>query len=204
MGTNGKGIKVIAITGPSASGKSVLAKHLFKALGRDSCVVLCQDDYYKNWSHLPKEKRKKINFDDANSFDFELLCKHLRALSRRASINKPCYSFVESKRLTKGQKICPKPIVILEGLTPLFNKELRRLIDLKIYIDVDCATSLSRRLKRDMTERAETIESVCERYFNDVLPMQRRYVERQKKWADVVVDGKALDKKVVRKIVRLL
>lgn len=192
MGKNGKSknIKCIAITGPSASGKSMLAERLASALGRTQCVVICQDDYYKDWPRLSKKARKKINFDDAKAFDFHLLRKHIRELKNGKPIRRPSYCFVESKRLSRRKTITPKPVVIVEGLMLLVKSELRRLSDCKVYIDVDSAVSLSRRLKRDIAERAETIESVCRRYFNEVLPMQKRYVETQKRRADVIVNGR--------------
>ena len=174
----------------------MLAERLSRALGKTRCVVLCQDDYYKDWSCLPKKARKKINFDDARAFDFLLLKKHICALKNGKPIRRPSYCFMESKRRLRKKTIYPKQMVIIEGLMPLLKRELRRLSDCKVYIDVDNSISLSRRLKRDIAERAETIESVCRRYFNEVLPMQKRYVETQKRWADVIVNGR---KRITRK-----
>jgi len=186
MGTN---CILIAIVGPSASGKSMLAKRLARALGRTRCAVICQDDYYKDWSHLPRHKRKQVNFDDAKAFDFRLLEKHISVLKSGKFIQKPSYCFMESKRLTKRYTLTPKRYIIVEGLMPLFDNRLRKLFDYKIYIDTNNAVCLARRIRRDTKERGESIESVCSRYFNDVLPKQKRYVEPQKRWADVVVDG---------------
>ncbi len=203
MGRNCKKAKItfIAITGPTASGKSILSSKLSKVFGKEKCAVICQDDYYNDWSRLPKNRRKKINFDDAGAFDFSLLNKHIIELRRGACINKPCYGFAENKRLSRTQKIKSKPIIIIEGLMPFLKDRIRKLFDLKVYIDIDNAECLSRRLRRDIAERAETVESVCRRYFAEVLPMQRRYVERQKKWADMVIDGAdCCNPKIIRKI----
>lgn len=178
---------LIAVSGPSASGKSMLAVKLSKVLGSNRCVIICQDDYYKDWSHLPKNERKKINFDDAKAFDFRLLEQHMRALKDGKCIQKPCYCFKENKRLSKRYPLSAKRYIIVEGLMPFFTNRLRKLFDYKIYVNASNGICLVRRIKRDTKERGESIESVCLRYFNDVLPMQKKYVEPQKKWADIVV-----------------
>lgn len=203
MGKN-SGNYIISITGPSASGKSMLAKKLSAVLGRNRCAVLCQDDYYKDWSYLPRDKRKKINFDDVRAFDFQLLARHVRHLKKGKNIEAPRYCFKQSKRLTKRYTLVARRYVIIEGLMPILTSGLRSLIDYSIYVDIDSATGLSRRLKRDIAKRAETIDSVCKRYFSEVIPMQKRYVEPQKKWADLVVNGKdCSDKKIINKIRKL-
>ena len=195
--------KIITITGPSASGKSMLAKKLSAVLGRNKCVVLCQDDYYKDWSHLPKHKRKQINFDDANSFDIKLLSKHLVQLKHGKVIKIPKYCFKQSKRLSVLSTQHSAQYIIIEGLMPVLSKELRRLSNYSIYVDIDSATGLARRLKRDVANRGETVESVRKRYFEHVLPMQKKYVEKQKRWADLVIDGReTLTRGEIRKIVR--
>ena len=202
MGKN-SGNCIIAITGPSASGKSMLAKRLSELLGKNRCLVLCQDDYYKDWSYLTRQERKKINFDDAKAFDFALLEKHIAYLKKGNDIEVPQYSFKQSKRLSIRYTLNARRYVIVEGLMPFLKNELRRLFDFKIYVDIDNAESLSRRLKRDIDERGETAESVRSRYFNHVLPMQKRYVEKQKRWADVVVDGRhVISGEMIRKMVK--
>ena len=188
MGTHRTAYKIIAITGPTASGKSSLAKELGKMIGDDKCVIIPQDNYYKDWSHLSKSRRKKINFDDAKAFDFNLLARHLLSLRSGKSVFMPLYDFVQSRRLKSTKKVESAPVIIVDGLMPFFNKKLRSLSDHKIYIDAKNAICLARRIKRDTKERGESIESVCSRYFNDVLPMQKKYVEPQKRWADVIIN----------------
>lgn len=180
---------LIAITGPTASGKSTLAKMALDKLGKDKSVLICQDNYYKDRSSLPKKERKKINFDDIKSFDLGLLVKHLKCLKNGKPIFMSLYDFIQSRRLKKVKKVEPKPFIIVEGLMPFFDKRLRKLFDFKIYIDLSNAICLSRRIKRDTKKRGESIESVCLRYFNDVLPMQKRFVEPQRQWADVIING---------------
>lgn len=194
---------LIAITGPTASGKTTLANLLKKGLGYNLVIVIRQDNYYKDWSHLSRRKRKKVNFDDSKSFDWKLLLRHLTYFKNGNSVFMPLYDFVQSRRLKKTKKIEPKPFVIVEGLMPYFIKKFRGMFNYRIYIEASNAVCLARRIKRDTKERGESIKSVCERYFNDVLPMQEKYVEPQKEWADVVIDGnKPFDRKLVSRIVR--
>ena len=188
MGANSKN-KIIAIAGSTGSGKSLLAKRLNNSSGYNNCVVICQDNYYKDWPHLSREERKKINFDDIRAFDFELLYTHLRKLKANNPIFIPKYDFIESRRLKTFTKVLPKPVIILEGLMPFIDSKLRSLFDCRIYIATEDYLCLVRIIKRDTKERGETTESVCQRYFHDVLPMQKKYVEPQKKLADIVVDG---------------
>ncbi|MCX5699832.1 MAG: uridine kinase [Candidatus Omnitrophica bacterium] len=180
---------LIAIAGPTASGKTTLANLLKKILGANKAVIISQDNYYKDWPRLSLKERKKINFDNLKSFDWVLLLKHLKCLKKGNPILSPEYDFVQSRRLKKAQKVEAKQFIIVEGLIPYFEKKLRSLFDYKIYINTNNGICLARRIKRDTQERADSIESVCKRYFEDVLPMQKKYVEPQKGWADWVVEG---------------
>jgi len=196
--------KLIAIIGPSASGKTSLANRLAKKLGKGNAAIISQDQYYKDWSHLPFRKREEINFDSPNAFDFRMMTAMLRRLQRGESVEVPQYSYRLHKRLTKRYPLSAKRYIIVEGLLVLHHKSLRDLFDLKIYIDIDKAISLARRIRRDVRTRGETIESVCKRYFEDVLPMQERHVEPQKKWADVIINGNGTTKETVREICKRL
>ena len=188
MGTHNSNCKIIAIAGPTASGKTTLANLLKKILGYNKTVVINQDNYYRDWSHLTKKKRKKINFDSLNSFDWKLLLDHLNSLKNGKYILAPQYDFVLSRRYQRTNRTEAKQFIIVEGLMPYFNKKFHNLFNYKIYINTNNAICLARRIKRDTKERGDNIESVCRRYFNDVLPMQKRYVEPQKKTADLVIE----------------
>ena len=184
----GKNCFLIAIAGPTSSGKTTLAQKLQAKLGKNICIIISQDNYYKDHPHLSISSRKKINFDDIKAFDLKLLGKQLEALKHRKVILSPKYDFVRSRRLKKALKIETKPFVIVEGLIPYLKKRLRNLFDYKVYIEASNGVCLARRIKRDTRERGDTIETVCLRYFNDVLPMQKKYVEPQKKWADLIIN----------------
>ncbi|PIQ89478.1 MAG: uridine kinase [Candidatus Omnitrophica bacterium CG11_big_fil_rev_8_21_14_0_20_42_13] len=203
MAKNSRHTKLIAIAGPSACGKSLLAKELLKKLGSDKCSIISQDNYYKDWGRLSIAKRKKINFDNIRAFDFALFKKHLKALKNNKTISLPYYDFISSRRLKKTKKIAPKVFIIVEGLMPYVKKETGKLFDLKIYVDAENHTCMARRINRDINERGETLESTCRRYFKDVLPMQVKYVEPQKRCADIAVNSsKKLGDKTLDKIVR--
>ncbi len=196
-----KSIKLIAIAGPTASGKTTLAKKLSFVLGRQKAVIISQDNYYRDWSHLPLNKRKKINFDDLKSFDLLLLYKQLLSLEKGNPIQMSLYDFVKSKRLKRVRKVNSALFVIVEGLMPFFNARLRKLFCYKVYVNTPNWLCLARRITRDTKERGESIASVCKRYFEDVRGMQKRYVEPQKQWADMVIDGSSsFDKKLISNI----
>lgn len=195
---------LIAIAGPTASGKTTLANLLKNKLGINKTVIISQDNYYKNRLDLNLKERKKINFDHLNSFDLKLLNKHLQLLKSNKPLCTPLYDFKQSKRSTKVMRITPKKFVILEGLMPFFDKNTRELIDYKIYINSDNAICLARRLTRDTKERGDSIETVCRRYFKDVLPMQKKYVEPQKKWADLMIPLDSLESLERSKRIQLL
>ena len=179
----------IAIAGPTGSGKTFLAKQLVRRLGSRNCIAVSQDQYYKDLSFLSKKERKINNFDDIKSFDLSLFKKHIRALKKGQFILQPRYSFTSSRRLKRQKKILPKRWIIIEGLMPFATRELLSLFDLTVYIDAHNYICLARRIKRDVKERGESLESVCKRYLQDVLPMQFKYVEKQKSMADIIVDG---------------
>lgn len=194
--------KLIAIVGPTASGKSLFAKNIARTLGYVKTNIISQDQYYKDWSKIPIEEREKINFDHPNAFDFDLLKKHLVLLKRGKPVFLPRYSYKLHKRLKQVIKITPKKWIIIEGLLVLYKRALSNMFDLKIYLDINEAFALSRRIKRDVKHRGETIESVCSRYFKDVLPMQKKFVEPQKKFADIIINGNINSHKLLRGLIQ--
>ncbi|MFH1996290.1 MAG: uridine kinase [Candidatus Omnitrophota bacterium] len=180
---------IVALAGPTASGKSTLAGCLAERLGRSKTAVISLDQYYKNWSHLHKKKRDSINFDHPGSFDFPLFKAHLQALKKGRSIHAPRYSYKSHLRTKRGTIVAPKQWIIVEGLLLFYKKQLRELFDLKVYIDVLDLIAFSRRVRRDLLCRGENVFTVCNKYFGFVLPMQKKYIEPQKKHADIVING---------------
>jgi len=178
---------IIGIAGGTGSGKTTVAQRIFESLKGVNVVVLQQDAYYIDLSHLPLEERKKINFDHPSAFDNDLLIAHLNNLIKREQIEKPIYSFTDYTRKKETEKVAPQDIIILEGILVLEEKRIRDLLDIKIYVDADEDERFIRRLVRDTKERGRSMESVIEQYLNVVKPMFLQFVEPSKRYADIVI-----------------
>lgn len=176
---------VIGIAGPSAGGKTTVAKKIKEEFG-EQVEVISFDDYYKNSSHLEFEERAKQNFDHPNAFDTDLLIEQLEMLIKGESIDKPVYDFTIHTRLDDTVRIEPKPIIVLEGLFALLNEDVRNLLDIKIYVETDPDVCFIRRLKRDIRDRGRTQECVIEQYLSTVKPMREAFIDPTKKYADIV------------------
>jgi len=194
----------VAIVGPSGSGKTTIARKLVEKLGDYNSIFVSLDQYYKDWSAISIKKRDRINFDHPGSFDFRLLGKHLEELGSGKAVKAPVYCYKTHCRLSNHHALPPKRYIIVEGLLVLHKKSIRDLFDISIFIKADKATSLSRRIKRDIKHRGESIESVCEKYFDFVLPMQERYVLPQIKYADIVIDAREPINQCAKKIFNYL
>ncbi|MEW5894174.1 MAG: uridine kinase [Candidatus Omnitrophota bacterium] len=193
--------KLIAIMGPSAAGKTYIADYFLKSLGRENAQIISQDWYYCDWSSLPKCQRSRINFDHPGAFDFELMIKHLKWLKQGQAVKTPVYSYKLHKRLRETTLIVPKPIIFVEGLYTTYQKRLRDLFDFCIYVDIDPGIALARRIRRDGKERGRSIEEVCSRFFKDVYPMQKKYLEKQRKYVDMIISCKGDEDKDMRKAI---
>ncbi len=179
-------IMFIGIAGGTGSGKTTVAHNIKEKIGED-ILILDMDSYYKDNSHIPFEERLKINYDHPDAFDIPLLKSHIETLLRGETIKKPIYSFVEYTRLKDYEEVKPKRIIILEGIFALFFEELRKLMDIKIYVDTDADIRLIRRVLRDIKERGRTIDSVIKQYTEVVRPMHIQFVEPTKRFADIII-----------------
>ncbi len=178
---------IIGIAGGTGSGKTTIAARISSVLGSDRIVVIPQDMYYQDQSHLPLEVRAKVNYDHPSAFDTELLLSHLKMLKEGHPIERPTYDFVIHARSKKTVRIEPRDVIIVEGILVLYYPELRELMDIKIYVDTPDDIRFIRRLKRDTAERGRTIESVIEQYIATVRPMHMEFVEPSKQFADVII-----------------
>lgn len=178
---------IIGIAGPSSSGKSELAKQLVQRLPGTSVVSL--DSYYRSMEEIPLEKRKKVNFDDPDALEWELLRQHLQAIVDGRAFDEPVYSFADYARTNQTKRIEPSEYVIVEGLFVLYWPELRAMLDTKVYVQTDPGVCFNRRLLRDVAERGRTPESVCEQYERTVRPSAEWFVYPTMKHADLVVSG---------------
>lgn len=178
---------IIGISGPSASGKSLLANTIVNELGSEQVVVISEDAYYKDNSHLPFPQREKINYDHPDSFDHALLCTHLRQLRKGETVEIPIYSHSQHQRLPETRTIGQHAIIVLEGILLLTDKQLRELMDIRIFMSTPLDTCLMRRLKRDVVERQRTFESVVHQYETTVKPMYLQFIEPSSRHADIIV-----------------
>ncbi len=178
---------IIGIAGPSAGGKTSLTNKINANLTTSDVIIIKYDDYYKDQSHMSFENRLKTNYDHPSSFDTELLINDLKSLKKGDSIEKPLYDFKEHNRKKETEIVKPKKVIILEGLFTLLDEELRDLLDIKLFVLEDSDICFIRRLLRDTKERGRTIESVIEQYTKTVKPMQEKFVEPTKKYADLIV-----------------
>ncbi len=187
MSVMSKQVIIIGISGPSASGKSLLANTIVNELGSDQVVVISEDAYYKDNSHLPFAEREKINYDHPDSFDHALLCEHLRALQAGNGIEIPVYSHSKHQRLTDTRLIGKHAIIVLEGILLFSEKALRELMDIRIFMSAPLDVCLSRRLMRDVVERHRSFESVLHQYETTVRPMYLQFIEPSSRYADLIV-----------------
>ena len=181
-----KGI-LIGIAGASGSGKTLAAETLHKLLGSDRVLILYEDAYYKDCSHLPMEERNKINYDHPDAFDHDLLLLHLKNLLSGEVVQLPLYDYTTHTRKRETRSVGPNDIIILEGILILALKELRERMDIKIFIDTPPDMCLIRRLERDIRDRGRTLQSVIAQYQKTVRPMYFQFVEPSKRHADLII-----------------
>lgn len=178
---------IIGISGPTASGKSLLANTIVEELGSCEVVVLSEDSYYKNQSHLPFEERAKVNYDHPNSMDHDLLVEHLRQLREGKAVDVPIYDYGLHTRKNETRHISNHHIIVLEGILLFVDQELRDLMDIRIFMDAPLDICLLRRLKRDIVKRNRSIDSVLEQYETTVRPMYLQFIEPCKRYADIII-----------------
>lgn len=178
---------IIGIAGASASGKSLLANTIVNELGSDQVVVIPEDSYYKDHSNIPFEERAKINYDHPNSLDYELLLEHLLQLQAGKPVDVPTYNHSMHVREKETRHIGEHKIIVIEGILLFVEKELRDLMDIRIYMDTALDICLIRRMKRDMNERGRSLDSVISQYEETVRPMYMQFIEPSKRYADIIV-----------------
>ena len=178
---------VIGIAGGSGSGKTSVTNAIYDVFKDNSVVVIGQDFYYKDQSHLVFEERLETNYDHPFAFDTDLLIQHIRMLLERQQIEKPIYNYALHTRSDETVIIEPKDVIIIEGILVLENVELRNLMDIKLFVDTDADLRIIRRIMRDINERGRTIESVVDQYMSVVRPMHNGFIEPTKKYADIIV-----------------
>ncbi|MFU8798256.1 MAG: uridine kinase [Gammaproteobacteria bacterium] len=178
---------IIGISGASGSGKSLLANTIVRELGSEQVAVISEDCYYKDQSDIPLNLREKINYDHPEAFDHALLYEHLKQLQAGGMVSIPQYNHSQHIRDTHTLKVGPHTIIVLEGILLFVEPELRKIMDIRIYMDTPMDICLIRRLTRDIVQRQRTLESVLEQYEKTVRPMYLQFIEPSKRYADIIV-----------------
>ncbi|MCP3030400.1 uridine kinase [Halobacillus sp. A1] len=178
---------VIGVAGGTGSGKTSVTRSIIQRFADKSILMVEQDYYYKDQSHLPMEERLKTNYDHPLAFDNDLLIEHLKELIAERSIEKPVYDYKIHTRSDETITVEPKEVIIIEGILVLEDERLRDLMDIKVFVDTDADVRIIRRLMRDINERGRTLDSVIEQYINVVRPMHLQFVEPTKRYSDIII-----------------
>jgi len=177
----------IGVAGGSGSGKTTVSMAILDRVGTEHIAYLEHDAYYKDIRDLPYSHSQPINFDHPDSLETELLIQHIQQLKQGQPVAVPVYDFTTNSRTDRVRLVEPQPIILVEGILLFAEPELRKLFDMRIFVDTDADIRFIRRLKRDISERGRTVESVIEQYLHSVRPMHLEFVEPSKRYADVII-----------------
>lgn len=178
---------VIGIAGGTGSGKTTVVRKIIESLPKDEVAVMPQDCYYKDNAHIPLEERLKMNYDEPASIEWSLLSRHLLELKAGRPIEMPTYDFITCSRQKETITVYPREVVVVEGILVLTDKELRDMMDVKVFVDADADERLIRVIYRDCIERGRTPQMVTDRYQQMLKPMHELYIEPSKRYADLIV-----------------
>lgn len=178
---------IIGIAGGSGSGKSTVARRVAETLGETSVAFLDMDAYYRSMTHLSLAQRRRINWDHPNAFDMDLFVSQLEALAAGEAVQKPVYDYVVHTRGTDTVHVAPAEVVVVDGILLFVDARVRKLCDIKVFVDADADIRLVRRIRRDMRARGRPLEEILEQYLSTVRPMHLEFVEPTKRYADVIV-----------------
>jgi uridine kinase len=180
---------IVGIAGGTGSGKTTVVNKLLEVFPNGEVIVIPQDAYYKDNSHITLEERQKINFDHPDSVEFPLLIDHLKKLKRGKSIRMPIYSYLTCLRAKETITIKPSRVVLVEGILILADSGLRNMLDIKVFVDADADDRLGRVIQRDIVERGRSLMKVLERYHDTVKPSHLQFIEPSKRYADIIIPG---------------
>ena len=178
---------LLGVAGGTASGKTLVARSVVESLGSREVVIVDQDAYYRDNSHLSLEDRARVNYDHPEAFDRDLLLEHMETLLRGQPIEKPTYDYTNHARLPDTVRVEGQRIIVLEGILILEDPALRKMMDIKVFIDTDADVRLARRIRRDVAKRGRSLESVLDQYESQVRPMHEQFVEPSKRYADIII-----------------
>jgi uridine kinase len=178
---------IIGIAGGTGSGKSTVALRIAEALTPASVAFIDMDAYYRNFTQLPIEERRKVNWDHPDAFDLDLLVTHLGRLADREAIDKPVYDFVQHLRAGKAVHVPAADVIVIDGILLFVDERVRDRCDVKVFVDTDADERLIRRIRRDMKVRGRPLEEILDQYLTTVQPMHLQFVEPSKRYADLIV-----------------
>ena len=178
---------IIGIAGGAGSGKSTISEKLKSINGENKVQIIEQNSFVKDFSSMNFDERKKLNFEHPDSFDFDYLVRILKDLALGNDVSIPSFDFVTLERTDDFQTITPKDIIIVEGSLILYEKKLRDLFDIKVFIDTDSDIRLIRRIIRDTKEKSMPLEKIILEYISVVKPTNINFVEPTKRFADIII-----------------
>ncbi len=178
---------IIGVAGGSGSGKTTVVQEIINDLGLDAVAFIQHDSYYHDRSHVPPDERVNINYDHPDALETTLLVEHLRELKSGCSIDVPVYDFNAHARTAATSTVKPRSVVILEGILILADRDLRDLMDIRVFVDTDADLRILRRINRDINERGRSLDSVVKQYLQTVRPMHLEFVEPSKRYAHVII-----------------
>lgn len=178
---------ILGVAGGSGSGKTTVVSRIVEKIGEENILLLQHDSYYRDLGHLSLDERKKQNFDHPTALETELMIRHIGALKEGYQIELPVYDFVAHTRSDETIKTAPKKIILVDGILIFAEPELRKQMDIKLFVDTDDDVRLLRRLKRDITERGRDLDGVLNQYEKYVRPMHLEFVEPSKRYADIII-----------------
>ncbi len=178
---------LLGVAGGSGSGKTTVVKEILRGLHTRRVAVIHHDAYYRDLSHLPFQERVATNFDHPDALETELLVGHLEALRRGEAVEIPVYDFATHTRTSRTERVAPSGVIIVDGILVLADPRLRKLLDIKVFVDTDADIRFIRRLKRDVKKRGRSMESVMEQYLKTVRPMHLAFVEGSRAFADILI-----------------
>ena len=178
---------IIGIAGGSGSGKSTVARKVAGALPSLSVAFIDMDAYYRNFTHITLDERRRVNWDHPDAFDFDLLTRHLSELAERRAIDKPVYDFVTHLRSEDTVRVDPTDVIVIDGILLFVDERVRDLCDVKVFVDAEADIRLIRRLRRDMRTRGRPLNEIIDQYLSTVQPMHLQFVEPSKRYADIIV-----------------
>ena len=195
---------VFGVAGGTASGKTTVARSILDQVGAHRVAYLPHDAYYRDLSHLPREQRAQQNYDHPDALESDLLARHIRELCAGRAIQLPVYSFADYVRLTETVTVEPAPVVLVDGILIFAEPELRELMDIKIFVDVEADIRLIRRIERDTRERGRTLSSTIFQYLDTVRPMDLEFVQPSRRYADVILPGGGQNRVAIEMVVARL